>query len=103
MESMSAEEKLALIKRLHPGDTLYADGHAMMYLGRDDSGKPRIIQSGSSEWFPGEGENGTALKYYVRKVAVKDFFYNGSEHQKAIERVIAAASLRGKRASGTHS
>ena len=97
MESMSAEEKLALIKRLHPGDTLYADGHAMMYLGRDDSGMPRIIQAGSSKWFPGEGENGTALKYYVRKVAVEDFFYNGSEHQTALDRIIAAASLRGNR------
>ena len=103
LEGMGTEEKLAFIKTLRQGDTLYAEGHAMMYLGRDDSGKPRIIQSGSSEWFPGEGENGTALKYYVRKVAVKDFFYNGSEHQKAIERVIGAASLRGKRASGTHS
>ncbi|MBQ9376383.1 MAG: C40 family peptidase, partial [Schwartzia sp.] len=98
MESMGTEEKLAFIKTLHPGDTLYAEGHAMMYLGRDDAGTPRIIQSGSSKWFPGEGENGTALKYYVRKVAVETFFYNGSEHKKAIERVIGAACLRGNHA-----
>ncbi|MBQ9364713.1 MAG: SH3 domain-containing protein [Schwartzia sp.] len=103
LEGMGAEEKLAFIKTLHPGDTLYADGHAMMYLGRDDSGNPRIIQSGSSKWFPGEGENGTALKYYVRKVAVEDFFYNGSEHQKALDRVIAAASLRGNHTAKKHS
>ena len=101
LKSMGTEEKLAFIRRLHPGDTLYAEQHAMIYLGQDDNGMPRIIQSGSSKWFPGEGENGTALKYYVRKVAVEDFFYNGSPRQTAIERVISAASLRENAVTGS--
>ncbi|MBQ7515037.1 MAG: SH3 domain-containing protein [Schwartzia sp.] len=103
LEGMGAEEQLAFIKTLRPGDTLYAEGHAMMYLGRDDSGKPRIVQSGSSKWFPGEGEDGTALKYYVRKVSVEDFFYNAAGHQTALDRVIAAAGLRGNHAGKKHS
>ncbi|MBQ7515177.1 MAG: SH3 domain-containing protein [Schwartzia sp.] len=94
LEAMDDKGKLAAIAGLRPGDLLFTEGHVMMYLGRDDSGNPFVIQAESSRWFPGEGEEDKALKYYTRRVKVDDLFFYKSSEKKCLERLISAGGLR---------
>ena len=96
MVGKSREQRIAAIEKLRPGDLLFTEEHAMLYLGRDAKGEPRIIHACSSRWFPSEGEENGSLKYYTHRVVVDDLYWYTTATERLIDSLVAVGGVRTK-------
>lgn len=64
----SYDERLGILRRSPTGSLLHKNGHVLMFLGKDDEGKPIAIHAASSYYLDDK-------KIYVRKVLVSALDY----------------------------
>lgn len=71
LTGLSTGKKYQTLLTANPGDVVFLPGHAMLYLGRDAMGEPRVLHALDSCY---QMQDGWLQQQTVRKAAVTDLF-----------------------------